>query len=86
MSYKSNIPGVMTVKLGDEVDTDTYEVSVSFNEVAKHAANSDGQIYLSLEGIAYPMTAAPASHVLTFGDITLTYSDDNARIAVIASD
>lgn len=84
MSYKSNLPGAMIVKLGDELDTNTFEVSVSFNEVAKYAANTDGLIYLSLGGIAYPMIAAPSSHVLTFSGTILTYSDDDARIAVVS--
>lgn len=85
MAYKSNFPGAMIVKLGDLVDTNTFEVSVSFNEVAKYAANSDGQIYLALGGISYLMSAAPASHVLSFGVISLTYSDDDARVAVYGS-
>ena len=85
MGYKSNIPGSLIIKLGAEVDTDTYEVSVSYNEVAKYAAVTDGIIYLvGGNGVIYPMAVQPASHVLTFADFTLTYSDDNARVAVLA--
>lgn len=85
MVYKSNIPGTLTVKLGAEVDTDTYEVSATFNEVARYMAISDGQVYLSIGGISYPVTDAPASHVLTFGSILLTYTNDDDHVAVISA-
>lgn len=84
MAYKSNIPGTMIVKLGDKVDTDTYEVSASFNEIARFAAG-DGLVYLFDERnkIKILLEAEPASHEVVFGEYTLVYSDDNARIAAI---
>lgn len=84
MAYKSNFPGTMIVKLGDEVDTDTYEVSASFNEIAAYAAG-DGIVYLFDEGngVKIPLSGTPSSHEVTFGNIVLTYSDDNVRVAVL---
>lgn len=70
----SNLPGTLTIKL----NSDKTEANVSFNEVAKFAAG-DGVVILKEGTIGTLMSAAPASHVLTFGAVTLTYSDDDAR-------
>lgn len=84
MAYISNIPGTMIVKIGAEVETNVYKVSASFNEIARFAAG-DGLVYLFDEtgGIKIPLFAKPTSHEVVFGDFTLTYSDDDARIATI---
>ena len=86
MAYKSNFPGIMIVKLGAEVETDVYEVSASFNEIAKFAAG-DGLVYFFDEtnGLKILLSAEPSSHDVIFGEFTLTYSDDNDRVAALSS-
>ena len=86
MAYISNFPGSMIVKIGAEVETDVYKVSASFNEIARYAAG-DGLVYLfdEFNGVKIPLSAKPASHAVVFGDITLTYSNDDARIAAEGS-
>ena len=84
MKYNSNFPGIMIVKIGPEVEENVYEVSASFNEIARFNAG-DGLVYLfdNDNKIKIPLEAEPASHEVVFGEFTLVYSDDNARIAVI---
>lgn len=84
MKYNSNFPGIMIVKIGPKIEENVYEVSVSFNEIARFAAG-DGLVYLFDESnkIKILLEAEPASHEVVFGEYTLVYSDDNARIATI---
>ena len=84
MAYKSNFPGIMIVKIGPEVETDVYEVSASFNEIARFAAG-DGLVYLfdEVNQIKILLEAEPAAHEVVFGEFTLVYSDDNARVAAL---
>lgn len=77
---QSNIPGYMIVTV-DEAGT---TANLTFNEVARYAAG-DGLVFFKVGSVKLALSADPASHVLTFGDVTVTYSDDDGH-AVTVSD
>lgn len=76
---QSNFPGYMIVTV-DEAGT---TANLTFNEVARYAIG-DGLVFFKIGSVKLPLSAEPASHVLTFGSgVTLTYSNDDGHAVTV---
>ena len=76
---QSNFPGYMIVTV-DEAGT---TANLTFNEVARYAIG-DGLVFFKVGSVKIPLSAEPASHVLTFGGaVTVTYSDDDGHAVTV---
>ena len=76
---QSNCPGYMIVTV-DEAGT---TANLTFNEVARYAIG-DGLVFFKIGSVKIPLSAEPASHVLTFGGaVTVTYSDDDGHAVTV---
>lgn len=76
---QSNFPGYMIVT----VDGAGTTANLTFNEVARYAAG-DGLVFFKNGSVKLALSAEPASHVLTFGGVTLTYSDDDGHTVTVS--
>ena len=76
---QSNFPGYLIVTV-DEAGT---TANLTFNEVANYAIG-DGLVFFKVGSVKIPLSAEPASHVLTFGGaVTVTYSDDDGHAVTV---
>lgn len=75
---QSNFPGYMIVSV-DEAGT---TANLTFNEVANYA-KGDGLVFFKVGSVKLFLSDEPASHMLTFGNVTVTYSDDDGHTVTV---
>lgn len=83
MSYTSNIPGTLTVKV-KSIASSTYTFTHTFQEIADYMAKTDGQaVIITPDGVrlAIASVSVDVLQVYTIPEDTFTFSAADSNVA-----